>query len=83
MILLDITSFPGSIGVHVRASPAGLILGRTADLMKFIIDVLKNSGCAYYNRTTSKVLPTPLSSPDLVQYPNLFTRVIEKEDLVV
>ena len=83
MILLDITSFPGSIGLHVGASPAGLVLGRTADLMKFIIDVLKNGGHAYYNRTTSKVLPTPLSSPDLVQYPNLFTRGIEKEDLVV
>ena len=81
MILLDITSFPGSIGIG--ANPAGLVLGRTTDLMKFIVDVLINGGHAYYNRTTSKVFPTPLSSPDLVQYPNLFTRVIEKEDLVL
>ena len=81
MILLDITSFPGSIGVG--ANPAGLVLGRTADLMKFIVDVLQNGRRAYYNRTTSKVFPTPLSSPDLVQYPNLFTHVIEKEDLVL
>ena len=81
MILLNITSFPGSIGVG--ASPADLVLGRTTDLMKFIIDILKNGGCAYYNRTTSKVFPTPLSSSNLVQYPNLFTRMIEKEDLVL
>ena len=52
--------------IGVGAGPTGPVLAGPlfGDLMKFIIDLFRNcvrALCVYYSRTTSKVLPTPLT----------------------
>ena len=56
--------FPLFSPIGVGAGPAGSVLARPL-FWQFNKIHYKNFACAYYTRTTSKVLLTPLSPPNI------------------